>query len=97
MSLGPWSPFCPFSVANLTPNKEHRTRNTERRILNNLQSTVYSLKSTAYSLKSTAYSLFIILARNPAPKPLSIFTTLVPLAQLVNIPSNAESPPKLAP
>ena len=32
-----------------------------------------------------------------APKPLSIFTTETPLAQLLSIPSSAASPPKLAP
>jgi hypothetical protein len=32
-----------------------------------------------------------------APKPLSIFTTETPFAQLFNIPSSAATPPKLAP
>jgi len=41
--------------------------------------------------------LFIKLAANPAPKPLSIFTTVTPLAHEFNIPSNAEIPLKLAP
>ena len=40
---------------------------------------------------------FIILARYPAPKPLSIFTTLTPLAQELSIESRAASPPKEAP
>ena len=39
----------------------------------------------------------IWLAAYPAPKPLSIFTTVTPLPQLFNMPSNAASPPKLAP
>ena len=39
----------------------------------------------------------IWLAAKPAPKPLSIFTTVTPLPQLFNIPSRAASPPKLAP
>ena len=37
------------------------------------------------------------LARKPAPKPLSMFTTLMPLAQELSMDSSAESPPKLAP
>ena len=39
----------------------------------------------------------IRLARNPAPKPLSMFTTLVPLAQEFSMESRAESPPREAP
>lgn len=37
------------------------------------------------------------LARKPAPKPLSIFTTLMPLAQAFSMDSSALSPPKEAP
>ena len=37
------------------------------------------------------------LARNPAPKPLSMLTTLHPDAQELSIESSADSPPKLAP
>ena len=37
------------------------------------------------------------LARKPAPKPLSMFTTLTPLAQELSIASSAAIPPKLAP
>ena len=36
-------------------------------------------------------------ARNPAPKPLSMFTTLTPLAQELSILSRADTPPKEAP
>ena len=39
----------------------------------------------------------IMLARYPAPKPLSIFTTDTPLAQLFSMDSRADRPPKLAP
>ena len=39
----------------------------------------------------------IWLAAKPAPKPLSMFTTVRPLAQLFNMPSRAAMPPKLAP
>ena len=39
----------------------------------------------------------ICAAAYPAPKPLSIFTTVTPLPQLFNMPSNAARPPKLAP
>lgn len=42
-------------------------------------------------------SLLIMPARYPAPKPLSIFTTAVPQAQLLSMASKADSPPKLAP
>ena len=38
-----------------------------------------------------------MLALYPAPKPLSIFTTLTPLAQLFSMPSSADNPKKLAP
>src|SRR5580704_8479600 len=39
----------------------------------------------------------IVLATQPAPNPLSIFTTETLDAQLFNIPSRAVIPPKLAP
>ena len=39
----------------------------------------------------------IMLAKYPAPKPLSMFTTLVPLAQEFSILSSADNPPKFAP
>jgi len=44
-----------------------------------------------------AASALIWLAAYPAPKPLSMFTTVTPLPQLFNIPSRAATPPKLAP
>ncbi len=47
--------------------------------------------------KSNIIYLFIMLAANPAPKPLSIFTTVTPEAHVLSIPSNAAAPPKLAP
>ena len=37
------------------------------------------------------------LARYPAPKPLSMFTTLTPLEQELSMDSRADRPPKLAP
>ena len=40
---------------------------------------------------------FIIFARYPAPKPLSIFTTLTPLAQEFSIDRSADRPPNDAP
>ena len=43
------------------------------------------------------YWRFITEATQPAPKPLSILTTLTLLAQLFNMPSNAATPWKLAP
>ena len=43
------------------------------------------------------YTRFIRLAANPAPKPLSILTTVTPAAQELSIPNKAESPLKLAP
>ena len=42
-------------------------------------------------------SWLIWLAAYPAPKPLSMFTTVTPLPQLFSIPRRAASPPKLAP
>ena len=39
----------------------------------------------------------IMLAKYPAPNPLSMFTTLVPLAQEFSILSSADNPPKFAP
>jgi hypothetical protein len=41
--------------------------------------------------------LLIKLAANPAPNPLSMFTTVTPAAQEFNIPRSAASPLKLAP
>ena len=46
---------------------------------------------------SIPFIWLIRLARKPAPKPLSMFTTLMPLAQELSMDSSAESPPKLAP
>ncbi len=43
------------------------------------------------------YSRLIRLATYPAPKPLSIFTTVTLLAQLLSMPSSAARPWKLAP
>ena len=42
-------------------------------------------------------ALLIMLARYPAPKPLSMFTTLIPLAQELSIASRAATPPNDAP
>ena len=50
-----------------------------------------------YSLLHNPFIWLIRLARNPAPKPLSMFTTLMPLAQEFSMLSSADSPPKLAP
>jgi hypothetical protein len=36
-------------------------------------------------------------AEQPAPNPLSMLTTVTPVAQLVIIPNSAARPPKLAP
>src|SRR2546423_11865090 len=44
-----------------------------------------------------AASALIWLAAYPAPKPLSIFTTVTPLPQLFSMPSKAANPPKFAP
>lgn len=43
------------------------------------------------------YTRFMRLAANPAPKPLSMLTTVTPAAQELSIPNNAASPLKLAP
>ena len=39
----------------------------------------------------------MIAAYAPAPNPLSILTTVTPVAQEFNMPSSAAIPPKLAP
>ena len=46
---------------------------------------------------SIPFIRLIRFARKPAPKPLSMFTTDMPLAQALSMDSNADSPPKLAP
>ena len=43
------------------------------------------------------YTRFIRLAANPAPKPLSILTTVTPAAQEFSMPKSAAMPWKLAP
>ena len=43
------------------------------------------------------YLRLMVLATQPAPKPLSIFTTLTLDAQLFSMPRSAVSPPKLDP
>jgi len=43
------------------------------------------------------FSRLIMLARYPAPKPLSMLTTQTPLAQLLSMVSRADRPLKLAP
>ncbi len=48
-------------------------------------------------LEPYSYLLLIRLAAKAAPKPLSIFTTVTPLAQEFNIPNSAAIPPKEAP
>ena len=48
-------------------------------------------------LHSREASRLIWLAAKPAPKPLSMLTTVTPLLQLLSIVNSAESPPKFAP
>lgn len=50
-----------------------------------------------YSFARSKAEFKIEAARHAAPKPLSILTTPTPGAHPLNIPSNAASPPKLAP
>ena len=52
---------------------------------------------SAGTAPATDYKWLIILAKYPAPKPLSIFTTLTPLAQEFSMESSAARPPKAAP
>ena len=55
---------------------------------------------SAFEIKSSHWIpsvLFIMLAMYPAPNPLSMLTTLTPLAQELSIESRAATPPKLAP
>ena len=57
-----------------------------------------SVGGYAVQVLRTAYlSLLIMLARYPAPKPLSMLTTQTPLAQLLSMVSRADRPLKLAP
>ena len=63
--------------------------------------------SPAAPMPQSKYRVFMVypphaiwlmrLARNPAPKPLSIFTTETPLAQELSMDSSADTPPKDAP
>src|SRR4030095_9747976 len=46
---------------------------------------------------ASAARALIWLAAHPAPKPLLMFTTVKPLAQLVNIPNRGVNPPRWAP
>ena len=48
-------------------------------------------------MDSRPISRLINEAAYAAPKPLSMLTTVTPLAQLLSIPSKAAIPPKLAP
>jgi hypothetical protein len=48
-------------------------------------------------LRAGETSALIWLAAYPAPKPLSMFTTVTPLLQLLSMASKAANPPKLAP
>ena len=59
--------------------------------------TFEKVDETFTRLRRRFYKWLIILARYPAPKPLSMFTTLTPLAQEFSIDSRAARPPKAAP
>lgn len=52
----------------------------------------YSPPDPVYNGEATQSRRFILLARTPAPKPLSILTTETPAAQLLSIASNAVKP-----
>lgn len=67
---------------------------TFRRLL--VKESAYCLLITVYH-QEVIYTRFIRLAANPAPKPLSILTTVTPAAQELSIPNKAASPLKLAP
>jgi len=61
---------------------------------------VYSEKPIdSYVIAESQESQFLLIASaiHAAPKPLSIFTTATPGAQLFNMPRRAAIPPKLAP
>jgi hypothetical protein len=51
----------------------------------------------SFDLRADDASSLIWLAAYPAPKPLSILTTVTPLPQLLSMASKAANPPKLAP
>ena len=56
-----------------------------------------ALQVQCFHASSTPFIWLIREARKPAPKPLSMFTTLMPLAQEFSIASKAARPPRLAP
>ena len=56
-----------------------------------------ALQVQCFHASSTPFIWLIREARKPAPKPLSMFTTLMPLAQEFSIASRAARPPRLAP
>ena len=56
-----------------------------------------AIKRRRRPARAGRYRWLIILARYPAPKPLSMFTTLTPLAQELSMDSRAARPPKAAP
>ena len=51
-----------------------------------------TIKQIQFLHKTIIYNLLINEAWQAAPKPLSIFTTLTPLAQLFSIASKADNP-----
>ena len=56
-----------------------------------------ALQVQGFHASSTPFIWLIREARKPAPKPLSMFTTLIPLAQEFSMAKRAASPPRLAP
>lgn len=60
-------------------------------------SSVDDLLDRPSALRASDYNALIVLATQPAPNPLSIFTTLMFEAQLFNMASSAVRPPKLDP
>ena len=55
------------------------------------------LSAAVVTLHGSIYTRFIRLAANPAPKPLSMLTTVTPAAQELSMPKSAAMPWKLAP
>ena len=89
----PRSSNAPMVISPLMPEKQSKYRMRF--------SIVFIVFITCYFtfnyLLFNSICLIMVEAINPAPNPLSMFTTDTPLAQLLSIASKAANPPKLAP
>lgn len=77
--------------------RQFRFKGIEIRTGVNKRSKCHVAADAGEAVKICCFHWLIMCAKQPAPKPLSIFTTLTPTAQEFNIDNNAANPPKLAP